>query len=78
MEEKYFIEYKTDRADGPYELPEELRNELMGIKGLVIEHESSHKPVVIASLPKDELDKVKSLDSVVRVYDNVQFSLMGK
>ncbi len=76
MEEKYFIEYKTDKATN-YELPENLRSELMRIKGLVIEHESSCKPLVIVTVPKDELDKVRYLDSVVRIYEDIQFSPMN-
>ncbi len=73
MEERYWVQYKTDRTTPPYRLPEELRTELLGIKGVVIDYESSMLPSVIATIPKDELDKVRSLDSIVRIYGDVQF-----
>ena len=68
MEEKYLIRYKTDRTTRPYDLPEELRTELLGIRGVVIEYEFFVLPTIIATIPKDELDRVRSLDSIVMVY----------
>ena len=73
MEERYWIQYETDRTTPPYGLPEELRTELLGIKGLVIEYESSMLPSVIATIPKDELDKVRSLDSIVKIHGDFKF-----
>jgi len=73
MSDKYFITYKPETESEPYKLPDTVRNSLNSIEGVVIEFEGSTKPVVIAAVPKDKLDMIKSLDLVISVHEDVQF-----
>jgi len=76
MAEKYFLKYEAQEHKPPYALPEELKNQLLGLDGLKIISDykrGSQLPVVIVEIEKDKVEQVKSLDGVVSLDDNFQF-----
>ena len=74
MEDRhYFINYKTDQTSKPYKCPEDIKKDLTSIEGLRIVGEGKRRPIVMASIPDDKLDKVKSLDSVIKVTESKKY-----
>lgn len=65
----YVIEYKTDRTTAPYTPPECIKTQLRRL-GVDILYSRTDKPVVIASMPAENIPKVRSLESITAVYDN--------
>lgn len=75
MAEKYFLKYQAQQDKPPYTLPEELKKQLLELEGLKIlsnYERGSSQPVVIVEIEKDKVEQVKSLEGVVKLFENVQ------
>ncbi len=72
----YFIRYKPEEEKEPYHAPEELKRELKSL-GVEIQVEAEFFPDLIARIPDDKLEAVRSLEGVVSIYDDFKFEPKG-
>jgi hypothetical protein len=68
----YFLTYKTDRKKEPYNLPDDLRKDLLSVMGLEIYNESIMQPVVIINASEDAITAVRRLELIIKIDDDFE------
>lgn len=72
MGKDYFLKYETDRTEEPYTISEEMRKQLVSVKGLEITYEGKYHPVLIVKIPLEKLQEVRSLEGIT-LMESTQF-----